>query len=164
MKSYFVKFAACLNKEDTAAARLKSKHESQQWAGFIVNTKNQNGQGNLSISPAAAPSSVYFLPRKVWKVLHHKFCCCGSGGCVHCVESAGPLTFTKLVFSEEYPNELFGCNLRKFVDRLQLFSHLKMDLTTPQLTGVAQWFSNAYKPKKSKKNREVSILILICVE
>lgn len=86
MKSYFVKFAACLNKEDTAAARLKSKHESQQWAGFIVNTKNQNGQGNLSISPAAAPSSVYVLPRKVWKVLHHKFCCCGSVGCVHCVE------------------------------------------------------------------------------
>lgn len=30
MKGYFVKFADCSNEEDTAATRLKSKHESQQ--------------------------------------------------------------------------------------------------------------------------------------
>lgn len=151
MKSYFVKFAACLNKEDTAAARLKSKHESQQWAGFIVNTKNQNGQGNLSMHSC----SCSFIRL-----------CSAKKGLKSPVSQVLLLWFSRLrplrwVFSEEYPNELFGCNLRNI---WHSHSHLKMDLTTPQLTGVAQWFSNAYKPKKSKKNREVSILILICVE
>lgn len=151
MKSYFVKFAACLNKEDTAAARLKSKHESQQWAGFIVNTKNQNGQGNLSMHSC----SCSFIRL-----------CSAKKGLKSPTSQVLLLWFSRLrplrwVFSEEYPNELFGCNLRNI---WHSHSHLKMDLTTPQLTGVAQWFSNANKPKKSKMNREVSILILICVE
>lgn len=151
MKSYFVKFAACLNKEDTAAARLKSKHESQQWAGFKVNTKNQNGQGNLSMHSCSCSfirlcSAKKDLKSPTSQVLLLWF------------SRLRPLRW---VFSEEYPNELFGCNLRNI---WHSHSHLKMDLTTPQLTGVAQWFSNANKPKKSKMNREVSILILICVE